>query len=152
MFYLALALLKPDCLWRIRVTRTKQRRKLISVEILPRMSNVKCLLSVVSGQYVTYLELTRSKSVTSGSQPALHSYLNKPRRSRGKRETLKPFLLSFGNNNVDKCSVVLHHSFHGCHFFPVNIRYHWSVSQGHRKFEATPPPRGHWVEMHTVQD
>lgn len=33
-----------------------------------------------------YLELTRSKSVISGSQPALHSYVNKPRRSCGKEE------------------------------------------------------------------
>lgn len=67
----------------------KTRRKLISAE----SQRVKFVLNVVSvwQQYVMYLELTRSKSVTSGSQPALHSYLNKPRRSRGKRETLKPF-------------------------------------------------------------
>lgn len=59
------------------------------------MSDVKFVMGVVSvwRQDVMYLELTRSKSVTSGSQPALHSYLIKPRRSRGKRETLKPFVV-----------------------------------------------------------
>ncbi len=74
------------------------------------MSNVKFVAFVVRvwRQYVMYLELTRSKSVTSGSQPALHSYLNKPRRSRREDGDTKAILLSFGDNDVDKCSVVLH--------------------------------------------
>lgn len=73
-----------------------------------------------------YSELTRSKSVTSGSQPALHSYLNKPRRSRREEGDTKAILLSFSIDNIDKCSVVvvLHHSFHACHVIPVNIIYH----------------------------
>lgn len=114
-------------------------------------TRVSSALAAAWPQDATYLELTRSKSVTPGSQPALHSYLNKPRRKRGGGGSLKPFCCLFGNSNVrrsaDKCSAGFTDS---RHVIRGNIRC--QVSQGRRKYEAAAPPRGHSVQVHTVQD
>lgn len=171
MFHLAHALLKPDCLRRTRVTHTHTNKKTLTRKWEERRWNragrrinrgvtsraVKLVSHMASvwGQDAMYLQLTRSKSVTSGSQPALHSYLNKPRRSRGKRETLKPFVVARYQQHritlttAQQCYITFSWLLFSCHSCKYqSILY---ISQGHRNIWATAPPGGRPTEMHTMQ-